>query len=239
MRGQIWPGATAWVVLLHDVGPDEDLDRWRLLLPSLLAEHLSVLAVDLRGHGASDGEWRADAVAGDIAATIRFVRERSDDPVVIVAAGRSAVDALWAAEREGVGGVVLLSATFEVPGPGTSSAGSGAATVGEGAGSSLPRAPGIAKLFLVGAQDTRSRQTTASLHSVAIGWAVVITLPTGEHATELLMGSTAGHAREQILGFLRACRFLARSATKDTGPPPDAAKAYLSQLGITVKGGEA
>jgi pimeloyl-ACP methyl ester carboxylesterase len=112
LRGQIWPGESVWVVLLHDVGPDEDLDRWRPLIPSLLAERLSVLAVDLRGHGASGGEWAEEAAVEDVAEIVRYLKERVAETVVVIAAGMTATSALWAAELVRMEGAVLLSPTI-------------------------------------------------------------------------------------------------------------------------------
>jgi len=75
----------------------------------------------------------------------------------------------------------------------------------------LPRASGIPKLFIVGAHDPAARETTADLRASSIGWALVVTFPTEQHGTDLLGGDWSGHVREQILGFVRECRYLARS----------------------------
>jgi pimeloyl-ACP methyl ester carboxylesterase len=239
LRGQVWPGESLSILLLHDIDEDEDLDRWRPLLPALLAENLTVVAIDLRGHGASDGEWNTGTSIDDIATTIRVVRDRSEGPVLVIAAGPTAIDALSAAEREPINGVIALSARIHPLTPESSPP----PHLGEGPGeranySTTPRAPGIPKLFLVGSQDAESRKTTANLHTASIGWALVVTLPTADRGSDLLTGAAATHAREHILGFIRECRFLARSATNVTAPSPDAAEAFLKRLGITVKGAE-
>lgn len=216
LRAQLWPGDPAWILLLHDVGPDEDLDRWLPLIPALLAEHFSILAVDLRGHGASDGDWCDDTSADDITAIVRFVRAREPEMVVAISAGASAFDAIRAAGEEEVDGIVSLSATLlpeTSPLPRKGRAPSGWRS---GVRADLPRAPGTPKLFLVGAHDTAARETTAALRAASIGWALVVTYPTQDHGTELLAGTWASYAREQILGFIRERRYLARSSVRES-----------------------
>jgi pimeloyl-ACP methyl ester carboxylesterase len=206
LRGQLWPGADDWVVLVHDVGDDEDLDRWRPLVPYLLGADLAVLAVDLRGHGASDGEWTNAAAVADTAAVVRFARERGAGCVTIVGAGVSGVNALFAVEAETAEGVVALS-------PRGSDALS-ARNVGISVPSTapLPRAPGVPKLLVVGSRDPASRDTTDRLRAASIGWALVVSLPTADRGTALLDGPWAGHVREQLLAFVREQRFIARGA---------------------------
>ncbi len=55
LRGELVRGGDVWICLVHDVG--EDIDAWRPLRPGLARKGWSVLALDLRGHGGSDGEW--------------------------------------------------------------------------------------------------------------------------------------------------------------------------------------
>jgi pimeloyl-ACP methyl ester carboxylesterase len=254
LRGQHWAGESTWVVLLHDVGSDEDLDRWRPLIPSLLAERLSVLAVDLRGHGASDGEWDEDAAVGDVVAGVEFARAQGAACVVVIAAGGSADDALWAMERTDVNGLVLVSPTWRGARPwaqrpqddASPSSNPGRTAVrpdilppvvaGEGRGHTLPRGAGVPKLFLVGAKDPSAREITERLRAASIGWALTVSLPTEVQGTALLDGPWAGHVREQVAAFVRERRFAA-SASPTSGPaPPLPADVFLERLGIKPKG---
>src|SRR5215213_2625393 len=90
LRGQLWPGDSAWVVLVHDIGSDEDLDRWLPLIPSLRKLSVSVCAVDQRGHGASDGEWADETADGDLGTMVRYARANGADFVTVIAAGVAA-----------------------------------------------------------------------------------------------------------------------------------------------------
>ena len=53
LRGVRWPGEPACVVLIHDLG--QDLDAWHPLEGVLDETNCSRLAIDLRGHGLSEG----------------------------------------------------------------------------------------------------------------------------------------------------------------------------------------
>jgi pimeloyl-ACP methyl ester carboxylesterase len=226
LRGQLWPSGADWVVLLHDAGEEEDLDGWRPLVPYRLGADLSVLAVDLRGHGASDGEWTDAAAVADVASILRFARGHDAGCVVVVGAGASAAHALWAVEVEQAEGSVALSARVPTPRvetrgapsspgralwvePGVSTPGSAMpATPPAG----LPRAAGVPKLFVVGSQDPAARETTDRLRAASIGWSLITSLPTADRGTALLDGPWAGHVREQLLAFVREQQVLAHAA---------------------------
>lgn len=193
LRGQVWPVDAYWLVLLHDVGEDQDLDAWRPLVPSLVSHGFAVLALDLRGHGASDGVWDAGASTGDVEAVLSFARDSGALGLTVVAAGASAEAALRVAATAGVDGLVLLSTSVV-----------DTATVGE------LRAPGVPKLFIVGAKDEARGRTTSGLRNASIGWALAVSLPTAEQGTDLLGGAWAAQVREQVLGFIGERRYLAR-----------------------------
>jgi hypothetical protein len=216
LRGELWSGGSARVVLLHDVGPEEDLDRWRPLIPFLLAAELSVLAVDLRGHGASDGDWCEDKAVDDVVSWIRMARAAGAPFVVAIAAGATAEHLLWAADRTELDGVVLLSAMAP-----------------EGF-SRVPRGAGVPKLFLVGTNDPVSRESTGNLRRASIGMALEVTFPTHEHGTALLRGVWNGHVQEQITGFVRQYRYPSKSGEGGTRATP--ADALLERLGVDPKG---
>lgn len=213
LRGQVWPGGNDWVILIHDVGEDDDLDRWWPLVPSLLAQGVSVLAMDLRGHGASDGIWNSALGADDLAAAVAHARGQGATFIAIGAAGASALDALLVASGCQLDALVLLSPLVE---PDASVA-------------IALRGTGEAKLFVVGAADPDRRRAADHLRNASIGWALTVSVPATEQGTDLLTGPWAGHLEEQVRHFVSECRFLAaqRGWRRDvagragTASPPD------------------
>ena len=152
LRGQLWPGDAYWVVLLHDVGDDQDLDAWRPLVPSLVGHGFTVLALDLRGHGVSDSTWDAGVATGDVESVLAFARANGARGLTVVAAGTSAEPALRVAAPTRVDGLVVLSHP----------------AVDAGAAAEL-RAPGVAKLFVVGAGDEARGRAASRLRNWSIG----------------------------------------------------------------------
>lgn len=214
LHGQRWAGSGAWVVLLHDRGDDVDLDCWQPLAPHLAARDWTVLAVDLRGHGASGGTWDPDLVAEDVAAVVAFARSEGARFLAIVAAGASAPIVLSGAAATRPDALVLLSPTI---GPDDEMA--------------SMRGAGEPKLFLVGSGDDVARDAAERMRHAAIGWGVLIRLPTVEQGAALLGGGVAAQAREHIIGFLAEQRFL---AGRRSGSPRDAVR---SQSGARTAAG--
>src|SRR5206468_2806753 len=105
LRGLARGGEKAWVVLAHDEGAD--LDSLAPLAAGLAGARFSTLAVDLRGHGASEGEPDLDRAALDVEAAVDAARAAGAAEVFLVAAGAAAEGALVA--QRPVGGTVLLS----------------------------------------------------------------------------------------------------------------------------------
>jgi pimeloyl-ACP methyl ester carboxylesterase len=192
LRGQLWAGGGQWLILLHDVGPDEDLDQWAPLVPLLTGQSWTVLAVDLRGHGASDGAWDVAFAAPDIAAWVEFARARGASFVGAIASGVSAASTLEATQATRFDALVLLSPSFEDGQPLTNL-----------------RGAGEAKLIIVGGGDPEARVRGERLCKVAIGWVALVNLPSSDQGTDLLDTPVAAHLSESVTGFLREHRYLA------------------------------
>jgi pimeloyl-ACP methyl ester carboxylesterase len=185
LRGHRWFGDPLTVLLLHEPGEEYDLDRWRPLIPYLIGNKATVLAMDLRGHGASDGEWDAAKAVDDILAMIAFARDVAQ-AVVLCAAGESALHSVRAAESAGVDGVILLSP---------------AATDGD-----PPRGAGEAKLIVAGSQTDGGKEAAVRFRSAAIGPAMSVILPTAAQGTGLLTSENAITCRGHIIRFLNERR---------------------------------
>ncbi len=210
LRGQAWANESHWAILFHDAG--QDLDAWLPLLPYLLGRGYSVLTLDLRGHGLSDGEWDAGRVSLDLRAALDFVRGRGATLISFVGAGESAIPALTEPLVHSFLGLVLLSA-----GP---------------LGSHLVddlRGDGVARLYIAGTRDQAAIELAETLRNRSIGWAVLMRLPTDESGTALLAGLWARHVEEQTLAFLEEQRYRTGAAQRPS-QFPEGAEALIRRL---------
>ena len=101
LRGEACQGGDIWAVLAHDQG--EDLDRWQDVPEQLAAYGVSAVAIDLRGHGGSDGEPDATSALEDLELAIDAARLRRA-AAAVVAAGATATAALRLVECRRGGG---------------------------------------------------------------------------------------------------------------------------------------
>lgn len=189
LRGLLLGEGERWAVLVHDLG--RDLDAWGDLPGWFAARGCAALAIDLRGHGASDGVSAAGALVSDVRAALAWSAARGARHVALLAEGRAAAAALVGAAdpRAGahVAALVLCSPRLDLPGQ-------------EQDAWREARAP---KLILVGRHDRARRQAAHWLQRHAAGWAVAIFLPTVEQGADLTTGSLAATLREEIGLFLR------------------------------------
>lgn len=213
LRGQLWPGDPLTILLLHEPGDERDLDDWEPLIPFLLGNRATVVTLDLRGHGASEGEWSPETAVADLVQAITAARHRAEI-VVVCAAGETAVLAVRASERAAVDGLILLS-------PGKP-------------GEPPPRGAGAPKLILVGSGDAAGRDSATQLRRVSIGAVLTVTVPSSDRGADLLGDEMALTCREQIIGFLNERRLEPKGAPV----APDAPDRYLERLGIRPKGAD-
>jgi pimeloyl-ACP methyl ester carboxylesterase len=192
LRGELVRGETAtWLVLLHDVG--DDLDAWGPLRPRLHGSGWNLLALDLRGHGGSDGEWSAEGAVLDCATGIRMARAVGAEHVALVAAGRTAVSALEATAAALAEPELPLADSLVLLSP-------------RGLDDAEPaalRAEGLAMLLLHGALDAQAAEDAAHLLRVGVGWSVSVSFGSELQGTALLTGPPAKHVADKMGSFLR------------------------------------
>lgn len=194
LRGQLWNAGDDWIICIHDA--EQDLDCWKPLIHPLLNRGYTILTIDLRGHGASDGQRAEETVETDIAVTLRFARQQGAVTRFVIADGLSAIASLAAVTVERPNGLVLLS-----PHP-------------------MPpydlknmRGEGVSKLLLAGSRDEEASATVRQLRNTSTGWTLVVQIPTAESGTDLFGGRWKKHVREYIVKFLQEQRYLASRAT--------------------------
>jgi pimeloyl-ACP methyl ester carboxylesterase len=173
LRGEAETGGSVWLVLVHETGLD--LDLWRPVVP--LGSGLSTLAVDLRGHGGSDGVADSAFTPRDLVDVAAFVRECGAEGVVIAAAGSQVQAALDAAFETRALGVVAIGPLIE-----------------RVEGRSLP------KLVIVASKDARQVSAGSALRRSA-GAATVISLPISGESGAILSGAWRTNVAAHIRAF--------------------------------------
>ncbi len=193
IRGQQWGSGPDWIILVHEPGEDRDLDDWHPLLPPILTLERTVLAIDLRGHGASDGEWDdTQSSNADIAVLMAFAQSNGATWVALAGAGDSATRILEYSSANSIDASILLSPTFH-----------------NGQAAAL-RGRGEAKLFAVGSRSDHLSNDIREARNRSIGWAMLVSMPTDAQGIALLTGSYSSQLIERIVTFLAEQRMLAR-----------------------------
>jgi pimeloyl-ACP methyl ester carboxylesterase len=189
LRGELVRGGDVWICLVHDVG--EDIDAWRPLRAGLARKGWSVLALDLRGHGGSDGEWNDEGGALDVDLAVTLARRLGARHVCVVAAGRGAVETLRAVERALPAPAFALPDTLVLVSAGPL----------DGIDPWTLRAQGLPKLFVHGAKDPLAADSDA-LRRASIGWTVGVTFGTESRGTSLV-GEWRVNVLDKIVGLLK------------------------------------
>ena len=191
LRGERVRGDGTWVVLVHDVG--EDIDAWLPIRPGFVGSGWTVLALDLRGHGGSDGPdpWVPARGELDVDLGVTLARRGGARHVCVVAAGYGAVLALRAVERAREEEAFELPDSLVLFSPGPL----------DGADPMELRGGGLSRLMLYGAADP-DRDDALALQRSAIGWQVAISFPTSARGTALAAERRV-NVLDKIGGFLR------------------------------------
>jgi pimeloyl-ACP methyl ester carboxylesterase len=194
LRGSTWGEGDGSLLLLHDLDDVSDLDTWRPLLPAFDPARWRVLALDLRGHGASDGDTDPSLLDADLEDVVSWARGKGAAWLAILACGRTAAAALRNADALSLDALAVIS--LDLP---------------DDAERSAYRGRGVAKAFVVGNGDERLRGLATDLRNRSIGWAMVMGVPGDEQGGALLGGPHRRQVRDSLVAFLAEQRFLART----------------------------
>jgi alpha-beta hydrolase superfamily lysophospholipase len=176
-----WKG----VILVHQL--DGDRSDWESLEGELQEEGFSYIAIDLRGHGESQGEWEYfDSnefrdIVYDVEAAHNFLKLRGVNTVAIVGASLGANVAMKYALWKGMGRLVLLSPGFAYKG----------VDISDDISNYTGRA-----MVLVGKSDSYA-YTTGKVFERELNASFVTVIGT-KHGTQMLPGVNA-----HIMAFLR------------------------------------
>jgi len=191
VRGELTAGpATTWVVLVHAEG--SDIDEWRPLTEALAPEGWNLLALDLPGHGGSEGEWGPAAGPELVQLGVELARSRGAMHVAVVAPGAGAMWALEAVARatDDPGLPLADSLVLLSPGP-----------VGD-ADPGRIRGDGLAKTIISGA-FAPGLEDAVTLLRASIGWTVAVRFPTDACGAAMLEGPHAANVADKIAHFIR------------------------------------
>ncbi|MDQ2943728.1 MAG: hypothetical protein M3R21_08700 [Candidatus Dormibacteraeota bacterium] len=198
LRGESWPGGPDWVLMVHDFG--RDLDCWLPLIGPLGTAGYSIATIDLRGHGASDGEPAEESIRADLVAILARARRDTSGMLGLVAAGVVAAEALSPDLQPRPDALVLFS-----PRP-------------RGQDIASLRGDGVVKLFFVGTADAEANRNAGELRNRSIGHAGVISFATDKQGADLLQEPWGTHVIEQVVAFVDQTRLSSANVTEKGGP---------------------
>ncbi len=182
LRGLHWPGGDHAIVLVHE--PGADVDRWSTVPDDLARDGYAVLAIDLPGHGLSDGVWRPEFLDLAVAAAYQAATASGARAVFLIAAGIAATTTVTGFRAR----VALSPRLVTVP-------------------AALRDALAVPCLILAGAGE-EERAAAQALYRHSTGWTVLSSFGAVPPGTPLLESAWESHAREQILAFLADYRVL-------------------------------
>ncbi len=173
-------------ILVH--GEGQDLDAWGSLTGWLGEHGLCVLAFDLPGHGASDGDWDPALATASVLAAVDFAMSEGAGQLHLVGAEAGALAVMAAGARAGhePASIVALSPT-------TDERVASLTEIREA------RAP---KLILVGSEDRDGVEDAEAVYRGAIGHCELTRFPVSDRGTALLTGDWGSHVREKVLAHV-------------------------------------
>jgi pimeloyl-ACP methyl ester carboxylesterase len=192
LRGELVRGDASFVVCVHDVG--EDIDAWKPIRNQVAREGWTILALDLRGHGGSDGEWTGERGELDVDVGVTVARRMGASHVAVLACGEAAIFTLQALERAHPVEALELPDSLVLISPGPLN----------GIDPMSVRGRGLSKLFLFGAKDPHA-DDAGEIVKASIGWKVQATYGTSarsaalvEERARLVADKTVSFLREQF-----------------------------------------
>lgn len=182
LRGETIGDKGPAIVLVHEAGGD--LDGWGAAPGQLAGEGFRILAFDLRGHGASDGDPARAHLATDVEAAIGTAGS-SGDAVIVVSAGDAAAGAIAASTRAKAAGIVLISPSFADTSP------------------ELPERVVLPSLAIIDRTSAEWLPQVRAIQAALLGWRMVVHAGTDDSGSAMLGGAWGLHAHEHIRAFAR------------------------------------
>lgn len=205
LRGHEWLTPGAPIVMVHDEGGD--LDAWGGALQMSAEAGFHVIAVDLRGHGLSDGEADEKRLEADLAALVGQIN-RVWGTCGLVLAGRSCRGALRLGWEADAPTQVFISPDL--------------ADMDEAA---IRSAPPVIRMVMVGTLDPLAKDESERVFEALPGQKVMASV--GDAARGEMLIRRRAHLVEDICAFFRMYLLpvqrragSAAPATHNTSEPP-------------------
>ena len=181
LRGHEWLVLGPPVVMVHDEG--SDLDAWGPVLQMSADAGFHVIAVDLRGHGLSDGDADSNSLESDVAAVVRHVN-RVWGTCGLVLAGRACGAALRLGADAGAPAQVFITPD-----------------VAEMSEAAIRSSPPVIRMVIVGTLDSVARTESKRVFDALPGQKVMASVGDAARGEELIRGRV--HLTEDICSFFR------------------------------------
>ena len=183
--GRVYGAGQPSVVLSHMQPTDQE--SWADFAETASQQGYTALTFNFRGYRPSGGEREFSKLDLDVEAAVDFLLSRGAKGIFLIGASMGGTASVKYASREGVLGVVALSAPAEFEG--LEALRDAGATAG-------------AKLFIA-AEGDRSAQQDAAAYYKAMQEDRLLEIYTGsDHGTELLEGRHGAQVTERLLEFL-------------------------------------
>jgi hypothetical protein len=181
LRGHEWLVLGPPVVMVHDEGGA--LDAWGPALQMSADAGFHVIAVDLRGHGLSDGDADLSSLESDVAALVRHVN-RVWGKCGLVLAGRACRGALrLGSDAEAPAQVLITPDALEMDEV------------------AIRSSPPVIRMVMVGTLDSPSRAESQRVFDALPGQKVMVSVGDTARGEQLLRGRT--HLIEDLISFFR------------------------------------
>ncbi len=190
LNGRLFGAQNDVAVILSHMRPN-DQTAWFDFAEELADAGYAALTFNFRGYGTSDGDQDFAKLDDDLAAAVRYMRDRGKETIFLVGASMGGTTSLVVAAGETVAGVVSISspAQFE----------------GQDALKAVPDVT-VPKLFIASEADEQARLSLEQLVEATGQPKEQELYPGNAHGTNLLepdQSEYAAAARERILRFLR------------------------------------
>lgn len=188
LNGRLFGDDHPVLVVLSHMRPN-DQTAWYPFAQELADAGYAALTFDFRGYGASLASKDDSKLDDDLAAALRYMRERGKKQIFLIGASMGGTASLIVAEGEAIEGVISISAPSEF----------------QGLDARKSIADIDAPLLLIASEDdTVARISLVELEDAAGGGTESEIYTGDEHGTDIFTGPNAAAVRARIFQFLEA-----------------------------------